>query len=482
MKLIVTFDFGTTAVKCVVLDENQSVVFSAKQQIHTFHDGLFHEQDPDEWYRAFCELAKSFFETGFLPSDILGLVFSGQMQDLIFVDNGGKSLRRAILYTDQRGDAYVDQIAPSLQSVTSVAMNGSIPLAKMFWMKENQSLLLKGTHKILFSSKDYIITKLTGAFCSDVTSLATTGMMDILRKTYIREFSDFGFNPDLLPRICYSDEIVGHVTERAQIESGFLSGTDVYAGSGDAGATTLASGILEAGEININLGTSGWVASISDGVRTDAFNLVAINRGKYINVIPVLNAGNVHTWVSDFLFPGNLEKYDMVTSLLEESSAGAHGLLFLPYLVGERFPVSDNKIRGCFIGASPDTDRRDFARSALEGVAFSMKQSLEALKITPRKVSMIGGGAQECIWNQIFCEILGTEVIAYEKSEYLPSMAIASSVLLHLEKISSYSEFVFEMIDKTPHTTFVPNLDNVAFYAKRYETFKKIYPTVKGLF
>jgi xylulokinase len=482
MKLIATFDFGTTAVKCVVLDEKQSVVFSAKHQINTFHVGLFHEQDPDEWYAAFCDLAKSFFEKGFLPSDILGLVFSGQMQDLIFVDSEGKNLRKAILYNDQRGEAYVNQIPPSLQDVTSISMNGSIPLAKLLWMKENQGTVLQETHKLLFSSKDYIIAKLTGKFYSDVTSLSTTGLMDIQKKTYVREFSDFGFDLGLLPEIGYSDEVAGQVTDRAYIESGFLSGTDVYVGSGDAGATTLASGILEPREININLGTSGWVAGISDGVRANVFNLVAINRDKYINVIPVLNAGNVHTWVCDFLFPGNPKKYDTVTALLEESIAGAHGLLFLPYLVGERFPVSDNKIRGCFIGASPDTTRQDFVRSALEGVAFSMKQSLEALRITPRKVSMIGGGAQEYIWNQIFCEVLGSEVIAYEESEYLPSMAIASSVLLHLGKISSYRQFVSGMLERIPHTTFIPDSGNVALYAKRYDAFKKIYPSVKELF
>jgi xylulokinase len=482
MKLIATFDFGTTAVKCVVLDEMQTVVFSDKRQINTFHDGLFHEQDPDEWYAAFCDLSKSFFEKGFLPSDILGLIFSGQMQDLIFVDSEGKSLRTAILYSDQRGEAFVDRIPPFWQELTSISMNGSIPLAKLFWMKENQGSVLKKTHKLLFSSKDYSITRLTGKFYSDVTSLSTSGLMDIQKKTYVREFSDFGFDPDLLPEIGYSDEVVGQVNAKAYLESGFLPGTEVYAGSGDAGATTLASGILEPGEIHINLGTSGWVAGISQKVRDNVFNLAAINRGKYIHVIPVLNAGNVHTWVCDFLFPGNPEKYDAVTALLEESTAGAHGLLFLPYLVGERFPVSDNKIRGCFIGVSPDTTQQDFARSALEGVAFSMKQSLEALDIQVRKVSMIGGGAQENIWNQIFCEVLGQEVLVHEKSEYLPSMAIASSVLLHLQKISSYSQFVSEMLERIPHTTFLPDSDNVELYAKRYDAFKKIYPSVKGLF
>ena len=485
MKYIVTFDFGTTAAKCAVIDEDEKVVFFKEKDITTYNSGEHIEQNPNEWYEAFINLSKEFFSKGYNSNDILGIVCSGQMQDVILVDNMGNSLGNAILYNDQRGKSEVQYINKELlefiKEKTANDINGTIPLAKLMWLKKYRKDLYSRIFKILISSKDFIITKLTGNFVSDVTSLSTSGMMDIKNKEYISEIENLGIKKSLLPQICYADEIAGEITPEASEVSGYKAGTNVYVGSGDAGATTLASGISKEGDININLGTSGWVASISKTVSPKAFNLSAINRDLFINVTPVLNAGNVHKWIANII-DGEGNKYDYLSRLMIKSDPNPSNLFFLPYIVGERFPVADSNVRGCYIGINSNTTKADIIRATLEGVAFSIKQCLVALGMKPNKISLIGGGAQDPVWNQIFADILGTDVVVYENSKFLPSMALACVVMLRKGKISSYDDFVTKLIHNTKSSIFQVNQANNYIYTKAFEKFIKIYPSVKNLF
>jgi len=407
------------------------------------------------------------------------------MQDLIVIGKNGELMSNAIMYNDHRGKSQLNLISDDLTKLiiekSANELNGTIPLTKLLWVRNNEEEIYKSIYKILFSSKDYIITKLTNEYVSDVTTLATSGCMDIQSKQYINEISSLGFDMEILPKICYADEVAGIVTSKAANETGFLVGTKVYVGSGDAGATTLASGISKEGEINISLGTSGWVASISNSVCENVFNLAAINRGLYINVIPVLNAGNVHKWLANVI-DGTAIKYDILHDAINESVPCSNGLYFLPYIVGERFPVSDDKVRGCYIGINANTTKADIIRSTLEGVAFSIKQSLVALNIKPNKISLIGGGAKDSNWNQIFADVLGVDVIVYENSKFLPSMALASIVMLAQGKINSYDEFVTKLIKNEKSEVFKFSCDVNKIYNKGFEKFIKIYPAVKNLY
>lgn len=484
MDNIATFDFGTTAIKCVVLDENQKIVFFKEKEIKTYIKGIFIEQDPEEWFSVFKELIKEYIIN--FGSNLSSLVLSGQMQDLIFVDNEINPLYNAILYNDQRGeselDSFGDEIVQSIKNKTANELNGSIPITKILWFKNRYPELYLRIYKILFSPKDYIIAKITGSFVGDVTNLSTCGIMDIVKKEYITELKEVKIDYNMLPKISFSDEIAGLINKKGENQTGINSKTKVYVGIGDAGATTLASGISKDGEININLGTSGWVASISSSIKEKVFNLCAVNRGLFINVTPVLNAGNVHKWIASVVDDNLKNKYDIIYDNLSKSSPCANNLLFLPYIIGERFPVSDPFVRGCYIGINLQTTEADIIRATLEGVAFSIKQCLLSLNITPKKVSLIGGGAKDKKWNQVFADVLGTDVTVYEKSEFLPAMALASIALLAQGKISSYGEFVISLINRAGYTIY--NFDEKAhqIYEKAFDTFIKIYPSVKNLF
>ena len=272
------------------------------------------------------------------------------------------------------------------------------------------------------------------------------------------------------------------MNRRAAIESGYIEGTEVYAGSGDAGATTLGSGAVLPGELSINLGTSGWVAAVSDHPSDGVFNLAAIDRGRWINVIPVLNAAHVHRWLAGLLFPSDPERYDRFHSLLMDDSGSCRDLLCLPYLIGERFPVADDSVRGVFLGLDSSTRLADLARSALEGVAFSLKMATERLGIEVKRIAMTGGGAGEGIWNRIFADVFDAEVTVTGNPEYIPAAVLASAVLLHRGRIGSYSAFIPELLAREKQYVYLPSSDAVSHYRMLYDRFRRIYPAVKDLF
>ena len=192
--------------------------------------------------------------------------------------------------------------AERFEEITGNRCDGSLPLPKLVWLREERPELFARTRHILISSKDYLIARLTGACIGDVTACSTAGAMDIRCKCWSRELLDAaGAEEAMFPRLLASQERAGGVLPEAAAACGYAPGTPVFAGTGDAGATTLASGIAAPGQYNVNLGTSGWVAAVSDGPlagQPGVFNLAAMPRGRYINVVPFLNAGNVHGWMA----------------------------------------------------------------------------------------------------------------------------------------------------------------------------------------
>ena len=168
--------------------------------------------------------------------------------------------------------------------------------------------------------------------------------------------------------------------------------------------------------------------------------------------------------------------------LLSESKIGSGSVLFLPYLVGERFPVVDTEIKGAYIGITPETTKQDLIRAALEGVAFSIRQGLETIgKKMPKTISVIGGGAQEKTWCQILADMLEHEIVVFPGSEYLPAMALASSVLLSQKKISGYKVFTDSLNAMTLCEHFVPNKEASELYNNVYDRYLRIYPAIKSI-
>ncbi|MBQ8162376.1 MAG: hypothetical protein IJ083_16740 [Clostridia bacterium] len=488
MGCIATFDIGTTAVKAVLVTEDGQVLYEASREIRTFHDGGLVEQDPMEWWDAFVLLSRELLGEA---DQIIGIVMSGQMQDVIPVDEDLNPLGRAILYSDGRAVKEAEEIRQKvgeafLLETTGNHVDGTMPVAKMLWLSRHRSDVFRRARSFLISSKDFVIARLTGETVGDVTACSTAGAMDLREKTWCeRILSSAGVSVFRMPRLLLSHRMAGIVTFTAAAVTGYPEGTPVFAGAGDAGATTLASGIARPGQYNINLGTSGWVATVSDRPlfrESGIFNLAAMPEGGIINVVPFLNAGNVHRWVAKLFSRDGRPDYAYVQSLLERSVPGAHGVFALPYLTGERFPVLDANVRGSFLGVTPETDAEDMARAMMEGVAFSIRQGMEMLEEKPAEVSIIGGGGQVGPWCQIFADVLGQEITVFRDAQTLPARAIAASALIGLGRFMSYDSFVETLKTGDSASVYLPSPERTAFYADLYPRYRELYQALKGWF
>lgn len=487
-----TYDIGTTAVKGVLVDDAGTILASVSENINTIFENGQKEQDPEEWWRAFCRISQRFKELcPDIPVD--GIIMSGQMQDVIPVKEDGCPAGNAILYSDGRAGQEAEELFAAvgrdyLERVTGNHYDGSLSLPKIMWLKKNRPDIFANTKYFLISAKDYIIFRLTGNAVGDVTACSTAGAMDIRRKIWDKKILDAaGISCAQMPKLYGSHELAGSLNAQGAAAAGFSAGTKVYAGVGDAGATTLASGITCPGEYNINLGTSGWVATISDEIsRVDGgiFNLAAMEDGLYINVVPFLNAGNVHKWVSG-LFTGEEDgkiDYAYADRELKKSAAGSDGVVFLPYLNGERFPVMDTEVKGTFLGITASTQKGDMLRSCLEGVAFSIRQGIESIGVPPKKISVIGGGGRVGVWNQILADVLKRPVCVYKNSEVLPALALCSSVLLAEGKIQSYADFTDSLQSEEYSIVYEPVKEHTALYDRLYEKYVGIYPMVRAYY
>ena len=488
-----TFDVGTTALKAVVVTDRGEAVFSGSQELHTIENGSFREQDPEEWYQVFCRLSGEILER--VPSDGLrAVILSGQMQDVIPVDSQGKAIGNAILYSDGRAKQEARDICSLLPGgetraaqITGNHLDGSMPLAKIRWLMNHKRACYERAACFLISSKDYIIGRLTGSFVGNVTACSTAGLMDLEKKCWSRELAAAaGLDPEKLPRLLRSHELAGRVTVQGAADTGYPAGLKVYAGVGDAGAATLASGILRPGEYNIHLGTSSWVAAVSDGfmdAQDGGFNLASMETGTYINVVPFLNGGNVHRFLGRLLSREHgRPDYEYLSMLLAESVPGSHGLFCLPYLTGERFPVMDGEVRGGFLGLGQETSAADLVRSALEGVACSIRQGLERFLVPPEKITLIGGGAREEAWCRIISSVIGRPVYVYQEPERLPALALASAVHLAEGLIESYEAFVSALEAEDGCMKIDPEPGTKRIYDEIYGKYRRLYPMVKEFF
>ena len=484
-RYIASFDAGTTAVKGVLADENGTVAAERAINIPTIFDGGVQEQDPACWWDAFRAISREFTaQAG--AGEIAAIAMSGQMQDLIPLDDRLEPVCNAILYSDGRAEAQAARLEAAVGAdrflhITGNRCDGSLPLPKLMWFKEFRPELYRRTAHVLISSKDYLIARLTGACCGDVTACSTAGAMDIREKCWSPELLEqAGVERKLFPALLLPHQPAGTILP--DNDCGYLPGTPVFAGIGDAGATTLASGIVRPGQYNINLGTSGWVASVSEDILlkdAGVFHLAAAEAGQYISVVPFLNAGNVHNWACRTYAGGD---YDRAEALARSAAPGNGGLLFLPYLNGERYPILDPDIRGAYVGITPETTPAQLMRAALEGVAFSLRQGLTELdaEAAVESVSVIGGGSQSDAWCQLLTDVLGREILTLGDGTYLPALAVAAIARRGLGEIADYRPFAESLSSGNCGRIFCPSPAAAAVYDEAYRRYSRLYPALRG--
>lgn len=516
MTYTAAFDVGTTQVKAVLVDEKGAGRVRASSSPLPIQTREGHiEQNPEDWLQAFIEVSRQLLNQAgrelehFNASDLTGIVMSGQMQDLIALDGQGQPLGPAMLYADGRAGDEAAELAETYGAETFHTLvgnpcEGSLPVAKLMWMARHQPDRYARVRHVLIDAKDYLIWWLTGAYCGDVTACSTAGAMDLRSRRWNGDvLAAAGLDAGVFPELYSPWEEVGVSTPGASAATGFPPGTAVYAGMGDAGASTLAGGVFRPGQFNINLGTSGWIATVSDHPVTDRpgmANLAYLGEDTIINTVPFLNAGNVHAWACR-VFAGagagaqgesaddragvDGESYRRMGRLLESSPAGARGLVCLPYLVGERFPMMNPTIRGAYVGISSDTRSCDMARAALEGVAYSIRQGLDLMGMPVERVTLIGGGARETRWCQMLADILDAPVQVLDDAHVMPAVALAGLVSVR-QGVQPSSPPDLQGVEDFLESTlvgriYVPIRANRQVYDAAYDRFRRLYPAIDSL-
>ncbi|TXK14575.1 xylulokinase [Microbacterium wangchenii] len=417
MTLIAGLDIGTSSVKLAVLTSEGTVIARATASYDTVHGpGGIVEQRPEDWWDAAC---RALADTGVADRiDALGV--TGQMQDLIVVGAGGRSLRPALLYSDTRAGAQHERLRASIpewerrtgnhQDLTNVA-------AKLAWLAEHEPRVLAEATQLFFGAAGYLAWRAGGRAICDVTTASTTGLLDIDARTWLVDaISAAGAPADRFPVLVGAvpgDASAGTVSPTAAAELGVRAGIPVVAAPGDAGSAT--DGLVGSapGDAYLYLGTTGWLAGVTAGAPAEPspiHSLVLPGWNHRLRVGAVQSAGSAAAWARRTFFPRSdfAEVEAAVADRVGDLSARP---LCLPGLAGERTPVRDGHFRGAFVGVTDATDAADHYLAVLTGVAMGLRHAAEAMQIRQTRIPAVGGAASSPAWRQILADVFDATIV-----------------------------------------------------------------------
>jgi xylulokinase len=498
---ILSHDLGTTGDKATLFSPEGKLISSSFAAYKTFYPETgWAEQDPVCYWKVFCEATQALIGgKNIVPSDIGVVAFSGQMMAALPVDKHGDPLRNSIIWADLRSTKQVARVGERIgddrvYTLTGHRLSASYSATKIMWIRENEPEIYKKTFKFI-QAKDFVVGKLTGTIQSDYSDASGMNLLDINKLVWSEELLDAtGIDRDKLPELLESISMVGKVGREAALQSGLLEGTPVVIGGGDGACATCGAGVVRENEAYMYLGTSTWMALastkpvIDPEKRTNTF--AHFQRGLYFPAGTMQAGGGSFKWFKDVL--GDIEKseaqeggddvYELLTSKAREVGCGSEGLLFLPYLMGERSPLWNPNARGCFIGLSMVHTKNHLIRSVLEGVAYNMRIIHEAFQdqgVSCRVMRMIGGGAKSRVWRKIFADILEKPVARLNFIDEATSIgaAIAGGVGVGLfSSIQDAAKFI------TLEEEIRPDRNNYPIYRRYYSIFKESYKQLVPVF
>ena len=465
MAHVLGIDVSTTATKAVLIDESGAVVgVGASAYGFSVLQPLWSEQDPELWWDGAVAAIRSVLATTGVPADEVDAIgLTGQMHGAVLLDAAGDVLRPAILWNDQRTAVECDAIRDALGPERLIAITGNDALTgftapKLVWVRDHEPDIWRRIAHVLLP-KDYLRLRLTGEYALDKADGAGTLLFDFAARDWSTEVLDaLRIEPAWMPPTWEGPEITGAVTAAAAAATGLRAGTPVVAGGGDQSANAVGVGAVTVGTMALSLGTSGVVFATTDRPlfephgRVHAFCHAVPGRWHLMSVM--LSAGGSLRWFRDAIVPG-VEFGDLVDAAAEVP-AGSGGLLFLPYLSGERSPHPDPLARGAFVGLTLTHDLRHLTRAVLEGVAFGLRDGLdlmiEAGTPVPDQIRASGGGTESPLWRQILADVLGAEIATVSTSEgaaygagvlaavgagWYPSVEAASAALVTATPVAS---------------------------------------------
>ncbi|HLE15388.1 MAG TPA: xylulokinase [Anaerolineales bacterium] len=500
-KFILAHDLGTTGNKATLYDPDGCNRGSSFYSYPTEYTQVnWAEQNPDDWWSAICTSTRQLLaQAGLSPDQVACIVFSGQMMGCVPLDERARPLRKAIIWADQRSVDQVhwlsQRVAPGrMYRISGHRLSASYSLLKMLWLRDNEPQIYKETYKFMHA-KDAIAARLTGTFVTEPSDASGMNLFDLERGDWSVEILDATeIHPEKLPPVISSTQVIGGVLREVAEEVGVAAGTPVVIGGGDGVCAAAGAGVVREGMAFNYIGSSSWIALATNQPIYDPekkiFTFAHLIPGMFCPCGTMQTAGGAYQWTRDQL--GGLEMqaagelalsaYELLDLQAEKSPPSAGGLIFLPYLLGERSPWWNPNARGAFVGLTIRHTRQDMIRAVLEGVTMNLRLILEAFTAQSTHISamrVIGGGARSRFWNQLMADIYGLPVQRLAVLEEATSMgaALAGGIGVGL-----YPDF--SMIEKMNQVEMTVEPDPVshATYNRLYPVFAATYRALEPVF
>jgi xylulokinase len=455
------------------------------------------EHDAEAWWLSTVKAVQDAVR-GLPPEEILAIGI-GCTNGLVAVDRQGKPLRPAIMLWDQRALPEVDRIKNTLDAERVFAVTGNpvapgaYSLPTILWLKHHEPETFQAAHKLMVPG-GYLVARFTGEFTIDYSRASTTLLFDIRKKKWHRPFLEALDIPvEKLPRPEPSDRVVGSVTAETACLTGLRPGIPVIAGCMDTIGASIGSGVIKQGECFVIMGTAARVSGPLERASFDSrfMNCTHVLPGLWLYIGAINGVGSSLRWIRDTFCQmeqvaadvSGRDVYDLITAQAAQAPPGSKGLLFLPYIAGERTPIWNPYARGVFFGVTLGHNRNDFFRSVLEGAAFAIRHVVELLEsengVAIRELRIGGAAASSLVWNQIIADILGKKVVSLTQShtEVLGAAVLAGiSQGVYPDLASAVEKIV------VPGKEFVPSAEAHAAYNQLYPLYKKLYPEVQHHF
>ncbi len=497
-RYILAHDLGTSGDKATLFDLEGRLVASFTSPYPTnYFNNNWAEQEPDHWWRAVADSSRR-IAAAVDPAEIAVIGFSGQMMGCVCVDSSGAPLRPALLYCDQRATAQEAKIlevidAHEFYRITGHRASASYSAAKLMWVRDHEPGIYAKTARMLHA-KDWLNFRLTGVMVSEFSDASGTNLLDLKTLSWSeRLVAAAGLDGDKLPRLVASASVIGELTTAAAAELGLKAGIPVVAGAGDGVCAGVGTGSVRPGMTYNYLGSSSWIATTSlepifDGqMRT--FVWAHAVPGAYHPCGTMQTAGAAYAWTRNELCglekaaacELGLDAYELMNEQIGRSPPGANGLVFLPYLLGERTPRWNPQAKGAFVGLTLGHGREDMLRSVMEGITMNLSVILDIFRSSLEipAITVIGGGAKGAVWRQIMADVYRAEVLEPRYLEEATSMgaAVIAGVGAGLFPDFSATDRFIEIVERNQ-----PQAANYPVYERMKGLFDDCYAALEPLF
>src|SRR5215470_26997 len=494
MEYVLGVDVGTGGTRAVLVDRSGAVVSSATPEHAPFASPQtgWAEQDPQDWHKATgLAIRQAIAEAGVSPESIKCAGLAGQMHGAVLLDKNDEVLRPSLIWCDQRTQAQCDWLNAKLGEAKIIELTcnpalTNFTLTKLLWVRDNEPEIWKRFRRVLVP-KDYVRYRLTCEHAIDVADASGTLMLDVAHRRWSEEMmSAAGLPMSCLPKLYESPDVCGRISASGAAHSGLKQGTPVVAGAGDQAGGAVGMGIVRAGAVSATIGTSGVVFAATDSPAMDkkgrvhTFCHAVPGRWHVMGVTQA--AGQSFRWIRDLLQSSGALTYDQLTGEAAQAPAGSDGVLWAPYLMGERTPHLDPNARGTLTGLAASHTRAHVTRAVLEGVAFSLKDTFslfEEMRVPVTGIRLGGGGARSDLWRQIQADVYAheVEILAAEEGAAYGAALLAGVGARFWNSVEEACDAVVKVERRVkPQPTAVRTL------SQQYQNFRRLYPALKPLF